>query len=117
VSRVTRIENATRGTLLAERAEVADNPWRRLKGLLGRSELAQGEGLLIRPCQGVHTWFMAFPIDVLHVDREGTIRQIMAEMAPNRVGPLVWGSSYVVELPAGTALASGTCVGDRIALC
>lgn len=112
--RAVRVENATRGTVLAERAELADTPWRRLKGLLGRSGLLSGEGLVIRPCQGIHTWFMAFPIDVLHVDRAGVVRRIVDAMAPNRVGPIVWDARYVVELPAGAARASSTQVGDRL---
>ena len=110
-----RIENATRRAVLAERAERADRPWRRMKGLLGRSELPVGEGLVISPCQGVNTWFMAFPIDVLHVDRQHVVRRIIPALAPNRVGPVVWETSYVVELPAGTAAATGTRVGDLIA--
>ncbi len=114
--KAVRIENATRRSVLAERGELADNSWRRLKGLLGRPGLAPGQGLVIKPCQGVHTWFMAFPIDVLHVDGEGVVREIVAEMPPNRVGPVVWKAKYVVELPAGTAAASGTQVGDRLAL-
>ncbi len=112
-----RIVNSDRGTVLAERAEIARSFWTRGIGLMGRRGLPEGGGLVIDPCGSIQTWFMAFPIDVLHVDRQGTVCRVVAEMAPNRVGPLVWGSSYVVELPAGTALASGTCVGDRIALC
>jgi uncharacterized protein len=116
MAETVRIENTTRGTLLAIRAELADRPWRRLKGLLGRAGLAPGEGLVIAPCQGVHTWFMAFPIDVLHVDRQDVVRRIVPAMGPNRVGPLVWDARYVIELPAGAADASSTEVGDRLAL-
>ena len=116
MTRRVRIENATRGTVLAERGELADTSWRRMKGLLGRPGLSAGEGLVIKPCQGVHTWFMAFPIDVLHVDGEGVVRRIVPALAPNRIGPVVWTSKYVVELPAGAAAASGTQVGDRLTL-
>jgi uncharacterized membrane protein (UPF0127 family) len=116
MSRTVRVVNTTRQAVLAERARVADRPWSRLKGLLGRSHLEPGEGLVIRPCQGVHTWFMAFPIDVLHVDAEGTVERVVSEMAPNRMGPVVWKARYVVELPAGAARASGTVAGDRLAL-
>jgi len=37
-------------------------------GLLGRSTLPEGAGLIIRPCNSVITFFMRFPIDVLFVD-------------------------------------------------
>ena len=116
MSRLLRIENLTRSRVLAERCELADNPWRRMKGLLGRPGLEPGQGLVIRPCQGVHTLFMAFPIDVLHVDRGGVVRRVIESMPPQRLGPMVWRSSYVIELPAGVARASGTAEGDQVAL-
>jgi hypothetical protein len=111
-----RVENITRGWVLADRCAVADSPWLRVKGLLGRSQLTAGEGLVIRPCQGVHTWFMTFPIDVLHVDQRNIVRRVLSSFPPNRIGPLVWQARYVVELPPGTARASGTVVGDHLAL-
>lgn len=109
-----RIVNQTRGTVLAERVAEAANSWTRMRGLLGRDGLEAGEGLLIRPCQGVHTLFMAFPIDVLHVARDGRVRKVLPAMAPNRLGPLDFKTSYVVELPAGAAASTGTQVGDRV---
>ena len=107
-----RVTNAPRGLVLAEHAEVAGNPWRRLRGLLGRPALARGEGLIILPCLGVHTIGMRYPIDVLHVDRHGVVRAVIHELKPWRLGPLVWGSRLALELPAGAAAT--TSVGDRL---
>ena len=116
MSQSVRIRNTTRETMLAEHGEVADNPWRRLKGLIGRRGFEPGEGLVLQDCRGIHTWFMGFPIDVLHVDRTCVVRRVMAKLPPNRFGPIVWRSSFVVELPAGVVQASGTRVGDRLSL-
>jgi uncharacterized protein len=116
MSRLLRVENTTKHRVLAEQGELADNPWRRLKGLLGRPGLRSGEALVIRPCQGVHSWFMAFPIDVLYVDAHSVICRLLAEMPPNRFGPMVWQARSVIELPAGSVRASGTEVGDRLAI-
>ena len=107
-----RVVNATNGDVLAGHADVAANPWRRMRGLLGRPPLSRGQGLLIRPCQGVHTMGMAYPIDVVHLDREHVVRKVLHGLVPWRVGPIVWGSSIVLELPAG--LADTTSEGDRI---
>jgi uncharacterized protein len=106
------VVNASNGDVLAGRAEVAANPWRRMRGLLGRPPLYRGQGLLIRPCQGVHTLGMAYPIDVVHLDREHVVRKVLHVLVPWRIGPLVWSSSMVLELPAGVAHA--TSEGDRI---
>jgi uncharacterized membrane protein (UPF0127 family) len=111
-----QFHNVTRGTTLADQAKRADNPWTRFVGLLGRKGLGQGEGLHIVPCTSVHTWFMRFTIDVLYVDREGTVVKAVQRMKPFRYS---WGgrrAHSVVELPAGTIAATGTAVGDRLTL-
>jgi uncharacterized membrane protein (UPF0127 family) len=109
-----RAVNRSRGAVLAERAEVAASPWRRMRGLLGRSPLVAGQGLLIAPCQGIHSLGMGYPIDVVHLDRNGAVRRVLHSVPPWRLGPLVWRSRCVLELPAGAA--AGTVVGDQVDL-
>ena len=114
--RHVRVVNVTRNALLAERADLADSFLARARGLLGRSDLALGEGLVIRPCNAVHTLGMAFPIDVVHLDADSRVLRVVADLRPWRFGPLVRGSRVVVELPAGTALATGTGRGGALRL-
>jgi uncharacterized membrane protein (UPF0127 family) len=118
--RTVRVVNLDTGHELAARAGVATSFWARGRGLLGRRALPPGEGLVIEACRQVHMFFMAFPIDVLHVRRltpeEGEVTRVLEALRPNRLGPWVWRSDYVVELPAGTAARTGTRVGHRIAL-
>lgn len=111
-----RVVNVTRGTVLAERAQLADSFLGRACGLLGRATLPPGEGLVIRPCRSVHTFGMAFPIDVIHLDGDGRVIKILAGLPPHRFGPLIWRSHAVLELPASTAAATGTQHGDVIEL-
>jgi uncharacterized membrane protein (UPF0127 family) len=118
--RTVRVVNLDTGLELAARAGVASSSWARGRGLLGRRSLPAGEGLVIEHCRQVHMLFMAFPLDVLHVRRlspdEGRITRVLDTLGPYRIGPLVWQSDYVVELPAGTAARTGTRVGHRIHL-
>jgi len=107
-----RVVNLSRGATLAECAEVAASSWRRMRGLLGRPALTTGQGLLIAPCQGVHTLGMGYPIDVVHLDRDGVVRKVLHTFRPWRVGPVVWRSRLVLELPAG--VATDTAVGDQL---
>ena len=79
--------NESRGFTLAERARVAGNPWSRLRGLLGRPALGQGEGLIILPCLGVHSMGMTYPIDVIHLDSAGVVRAVLHDLKPWRFGP------------------------------
>ena len=62
-----------RDVVVCERCTIADTPVSRLRGLLGRDELAAGEGLLLRPESSIHTWFMRFPIDVLFLEADLTV--------------------------------------------
>ncbi len=118
--RVVRVVDLDNGRELAARAGVASSLWARGRGLLGRGSLPEGEGLVIEACRQIHMFFMAFPIDVLHVRRrsptEGEVTRVLHAIPPNRIGPWVWRSDYVVELPAGTAARTGTAVGHRIGL-
>src|SRR3954466_1721258 len=109
-----RVINRTRDLVLAECADVAASSWRRMRGLLGRPALMAGQGLLIVPCQGVHTLGMGYPIDVVHLDRDGVVRKVLHAVKPWRLGPLVWRSRLVLELPAGAA--AGTDAGDQLTL-
>lgn len=115
-SRQVWVVNVTRGAVLAERADLAESLLARARGLLGRSAFAAGEGLVIRPCNAVHTVGMAFPIDVVHLDADSSVLRVVANLRPPRLGPFVRGSRVVVELPAGTAIATGTGHGDVIQL-
>ena len=51
------VENITRGRQLATNALLANESKTRREGLLKRTELPPGEGLLISPCEAVHTWY------------------------------------------------------------
>ena len=67
---MVRVYNTTKSSCLGEQIEVADSSLRRMVGLLGKRSLAQGCGLLIVPSQAIHTVGMAFPIDVIFVDKK-----------------------------------------------
>lgn len=110
----TRVINQTKGTILADRAEEATTFGARLIGLMGRAKLDFGEGLHISPCNSIHTFFMRIPIDALFLDGELKVVKLCAAMPPWRITGVYFGARSVLELPAGTARASGTSEGDRL---
>ena len=111
-----QIENVTRGILVVTQGRAADTFFTRFRGLMGAKSLTEGEGLVILPCNSIHTHFMRFPIDVLYVSRDLEVVHVDHGMAPWRFGRIHRKARFVVELPAGTATATGTEVGDRIAV-
>lgn len=105
----------TDGRVVLERCAVADGFFTRLRGLLGRSGLEAGEGLLLSPSSSVHTAFMRFAIDVVFIDRARRVVGISSDVRPWRlVGRR--GARQVLELSAGQAHARGIRVGERLAL-
>ncbi len=108
-----RVSNRTRNTELATCLEVADTAAKRNKGLLGRERLDPGEGLWIRPCQAVHTFFMRFPIDLIYLDRKNRIRKLASEVRPWRLSACLRAHS-VMELSAGTIRQTQTQRGDAL---
>jgi uncharacterized membrane protein (UPF0127 family) len=108
-----RVENATKGTAIAE-ANHATSMWSRFWGLMGKKPLPEGEALLIDPCSSVHTMFMRFPIDVVYISKDERVVKIAAEMGPWRAGLGGKGAHKVLEMLPGAAAAVGLEVGDEL---
>ena len=114
--------NVSRDAVLAEHLEVAASLWKRFLGLMGRSSLRAGHGLFIDGTNGIHMFFMRFPIDVVFLGKpapDGTRRVLSVHRAVRPwVGmvPLVRGAAGVLELPVGTIDGTGTDRGDVVRL-
>jgi uncharacterized protein len=102
------------GRIVCERVVVADRAHRRMRGLLGRKYLRQGEGMVLRPGWSIHTAFMRFPIDAVFLDADQVVIRIEHEVGPWRTVSCR-GAREVVELSAGECRRRGLEVGDRVA--
>ncbi len=111
-----RIWNPIRNTVVIERAHVAHSRWERLVGLLGRTSLADGEGLLLQGTRSVHTFGMRFAIDILYLDPANRVLLTVHALLPNRIAPWHWSVHSVLELRAGTLARSQTQIGDFVSL-
>jgi uncharacterized protein len=105
VAQYVRLELES-GAVVCERCLMATNPALRLRGLLGKKELAPGEGILLRPCASVHTMFMRFAIDVVFCDRDLRVLGI-AEAIPKWRVRSQRGAKVTIELAAGEAARRG----------
>ena len=104
------------GRLIAEHVEIAATPWRRFMGLMFRSELPEGHGLALAPCNSIHMFFMRIPLDVAFLDGEGKVLRAYHGIRPWRVSRIVRGAKAAVELPAGTLRRSDVESGSVLRL-
>ncbi|MEM6531561.1 MAG: DUF192 domain-containing protein [Myxococcota bacterium] len=86
--------------------------WSRARGLIGRPAPAPGSGVLIDPCRQVHTFFMSYPIDTVHLDKSGCVISILT-LSPWRLGPWKLRSKAVLEMAEGEATRVGLAPGVR----
>jgi uncharacterized protein len=105
------IISETRGNVVCERTEIADTPWRRLRGLLGRNELLAGDGLLLEPAPSIHSAFMRFDFDAVFLDRGLQVVKTAERIPPWRARSAKHARS-VLELSAGEVERRGVQVGD-----
>lgn len=118
VSRVAR--NDTRGTVLASRVAVGDSLWGKFWGLMGRRALPEGEALWLPHENGIHMFFMRFPIDAIFLgrpaaDESRAVLSLHRGLRPwTGIVPLIRGADGVLELPAGVIEKSETEIGDAI---
>jgi uncharacterized membrane protein (UPF0127 family) len=101
------------GTVVCERCLLAETPLARLRGLLGRSGLPSGEGLLLRPAGSIHTAFMRFAIDAVFLDATDRVVKVASALRPWRAAACREARA-VLELPAGEARKRGLRPGVSI---
>jgi uncharacterized membrane protein (UPF0127 family) len=103
------------GGTVCERCLIAEGPLLRMRGLLGRSDLPDDEGILLRPASSIHMFFMRFAIDAVFLSRDLTVLKVVSDLGPWRMASRRRAHS-VLELPAGACARRGVREGDRLEL-
>ncbi len=87
--------------------------WERTRGLLGCKDLPEGHGLLICPCNSIHTFFMKISLDVVFLNRENIITGLRQNMKPQRfsISPA---AASVLELRVGQIDVAGLQNGEQL---
>jgi uncharacterized protein len=112
---MSQVVNQTRGNVVCERTELAENLFTRMRGLLGRAGLDQGSGMLFRGESSIHSAFMRFDFDAVFMDRELRVIRVAGDIRPwKALGAK--GCRNVLELAAGEAARLGIEVGDQLAV-
>jgi uncharacterized membrane protein (UPF0127 family) len=114
--RAVTVRNETRGSLIGDRIAIANTSLSRMFGLLGKRGLDSGEGLWIRPSNGVHTVFMRFTIDVIGLDKDRKVVKLWPRLVPYRLTSVSAKVRSVIELPAGRIAETDVQLGDLITI-
>jgi uncharacterized membrane protein (UPF0127 family) len=79
---------------------IADSFRNRFLGYMFR-KIPHYEGILIKPCNSIHTFFMRFPIDVLFVNENMQVVKKIEGLPPGKIIMPQNESSMVIEGKAG----------------
>ena len=88
--------------ILAKNAKEAISFSERAIGLMFKDKMENFDGLLIKPCRSIHTFFMKYPIDVIFLSSDNRVVKIIQNMRPWRMSSIYFRSAKVLELMGGT---------------
>lgn len=108
------LHNKTTQQKLADKVIICNTFFSRLKGLLGKKELNEGEALILTKTNNVHSFFMQFAIDLIFLNKQKVVIQTIINFLPNKVSPKIKESYYVVELSANFLLKTQINCGDYL---
>jgi uncharacterized membrane protein (UPF0127 family) len=100
--------------VICHQVRIADSFVTRLIGLLGKRRLDPGTGLLIEPCSSIHTFGMAFPIDVVTLDRDYRVLGTWSHVRPWRMKVFGRKTRRVLELASGSLQQADIAIGDLL---
>ena len=115
---VARIASA--GGTVDVALEVADTPEKQQRGLMYRSALPDGHGMLFVFDDDVdHTFWMKntlIPLDMLFIASDGRVVGVHANATPLSTASIAVGtpSRFVLEVPGGYAASHGIAPGARV---
>ena len=100
---IWRLVSTTTGQTVVAQLRIADGFWSRLVGLQFRRPLPADAGLLLVPCNSVHTCFVRFPVDVVFLDNRGCVLAVRHNLRPWRFAFGPRKTHAVLEMTTGSA--------------
>jgi uncharacterized protein len=98
-----RLVSKTTGKTVVAQLRIADGFWSRLVGLQFRRQLPPDTGLLLVPCNSIHTCFVRFSVDAVFLDSHGCVLAVRRHLRPWRLAFGPRKSHALLEMPDGSA--------------
>ncbi len=90
------------GQEIASKIKLADTFFTRGLGLMFKKEMTDFDGILIKPSNSIHTFWMRFSIDVIFLNKDLEVIKVFENLKPWRMTWPYLKASQVLELKAGT---------------
>ncbi len=87
---------------IAKNAVLADTFLSRARGLMFRKDMNDFDGMIIKPCNSIHTFGMRFSIDVVFMNNKYEVVKVFENLKPYRMTRPYFSATQVLELKAGT---------------
>ena len=109
---------------VADRLQIANDFFSRLRGLIGVKNFESGDGLLFPRCNDIHMWMMSISIDVVFlkvipktVPQEWVVLSVHSRLKPWKLLPVAnFKADDVLELPAGIVNTISLKVGEVLCI-
>jgi uncharacterized membrane protein (UPF0127 family) len=88
--------------IIAHNVLKADSMGLRIKGLMFSRDLKKGHGLLLDPCNSIHTFFMNYSIDVIFISSKNSVVKILRDLKPWKMTWIYFKAVKTLELPCGS---------------
>jgi len=96
-----KVKIAHNNTTISSNIRVADNPATRIIGLMFRRQPVDSDGLLLEPCNSIHTFFMRYALDIVFLNKNNEVVKVLRNLKPWRMTWIYFRASKTLELPAG----------------
>lgn len=90
------------GEVICEQVKLASSIDERMIGLMFKKDMTEYKGLLISPCNSIHTFFMRMNIDVIFLDKDNKVLKVFYDMKPWRLTRIYFRARKVLEMKSGT---------------
>ena len=106
--------NSSKRRWIVSRVKKADHFLSRILGWIGKAKVDPETALWVKPCWGIHTYGMNFPVDVVFLAKNSNVLSVVPNLPKNRVSPFVFSARSVLVLPAHSIERSKINIGDKI---
>src|SRR5665648_397063 len=87
--------------ILSSNIKIANDIASRVIGLMFRQKPQNSDGLLLEPCNSIHTFFMRYSLDVVFLSKRNEVVKVIRGLKPWRATLIYFKAKKTLELPAG----------------